>query len=180
MKGVVFTEFLDFADGRLGAAVVEGALVNCDLKSGGAYTAVGTYDHEELVAILSEICRQTGHSANALLRDFGEHLFATLARGYPVLLETSSDSFSLLEKVEGVIHVEVRKLYPDAQLPTFKHERLGPHELVLDYHSERAFGDLADGLLRGCFAHFKESVEMTREEAAGSGGTQIRFHLKRN
>lgn len=179
MKGVIFTEFLDFADRRLGTSVVETALAKLDLPSGGAYTAVGTYAHGELVAILNELCRSTGHQPTEMLREFGRSLFPVLARSYPALVQPESDVLTMLERIDSVIHVEVLKLYPDAQLPTFHHERRGPHELVLDYRSERSFGDLAEGLLRGCIEHFQEPVEITREDVSGTEGRQVRFILRR-
>lgn len=178
MKGVVFTEFLDFADSQFGMAIVEESVAASDLPSSGAYTTVGTYDHTELITILKQICSRTGKSASEVLIDFGSHLFGSLVKGDPSLLNGSTDSFSLLERVEGVIHVEVRKLYPDAQLPTFRHERLSSNELHLEYQSSRALGDLAEGLLRGCFIHFGDTVDIQRQPISADG-QRVRFHLKR-
>ena len=48
MKGIVFTEFLDLVEAKFGAEVLEEMLDAADLKSGGAYTAVGYYDHAEM------------------------------------------------------------------------------------------------------------------------------------
>jgi len=54
------------------------------------------------------------------------------------------------------IHVEVRKLYPDAELPTFTCDTSTPGRLTMLYRSSRPFADLAEGLIAGCIAHFCE------------------------
>lgn len=180
MKGIVFTEFLEFSEQTFGAAKVDRAIVESHLPSGGSYTAVGTYDHRELIAILSHLSQETGTSVDELLRRFGQHLFGVLARSYRQLIADAVDSFSLLERIENEIHVEVRKLYPDAQLPRFTHERVGKDQMTLVYCSERALGDLAEGLLRGCFDHFGDRVRIERSDLSDGAGTTVRFLLQRD
>lgn len=53
MKGMVFTEFLDFVAARFGDDMVDDIVEASPLESGGAYTAVGTYSHGEMVALCS-------------------------------------------------------------------------------------------------------------------------------
>lgn len=179
MKGIVFTEFLEFSELKFGASQVDQAIMNSQLATGGAYTAVGTYDHRELMAILSQLSTGTGLSVSELLLSFVHHLFGVLARSYAQLVAHATDAFSLIESVDGEIHTEVCKLYPDAQLPKFTHIRKGGDQLVLIYRSERALGDLAEGLLRGCFGHFREAVRVTREDLSNGTGTVVRFELQR-
>ena len=45
MKGIVFTEFLEMVEDKFSADMVDDIIDDCDLASGGAYTAVGTYPH---------------------------------------------------------------------------------------------------------------------------------------
>lgn len=179
MKGIVFTEFLEFSEQSFGAAAVDRVITASELPHGGAYTAVGTYDPRELVNILERLSQATNSPANVLLQQFGTYLFGVLAQAYPALIQPSKDAFSLLASIEGVIHVEVCKLYPDAQLPRFTHEQVGPDRMILNYNSERAFADLAEGLLRGCFAHFGEQIRIDRQDLSGGAGTQVRFTLSR-
>lgn len=179
MKGIVFTEFLEFSEQRFGAAAVDRVIMAADLPHGGAYTAVGTYDHRELVTILGRLSHEISTPAPVLLQEFGTYLFGVLALAYPALIQPSKDAFALLASIEGVIHFEVCKLYPDAQLPRFTYEQFGPDRMILNYNSERSFADLAEGLLRGCFAHFGERVRIEREDLSGGAGTQVRFTLSR-
>jgi Haem-NO-binding len=179
MKGVVFTEFLNFADEKFGATQVETAILAAQLPSGGAYTTVGTYPTGELVSILGQLSERTRLTLPELLTGFGKHLFAALATRYAPIVAHYGDSLSLLEAIQSVIHAEVLKLYQDAELPTFTHERRGPDELILIYQSERGLGLLVDGLLEGCFAHFGEAYTQQREDLSQGENRRVKFHLRR-
>ncbi len=45
MKGVVFTEFIEMVEDQFSADMVDDIIDDAQPPSGGAYTAVGTYDH---------------------------------------------------------------------------------------------------------------------------------------
>ena len=49
MKGIVFTEFLEMVEASYGLQTVDTIIENASLPSEGAYTAVGTYDFNEMV-----------------------------------------------------------------------------------------------------------------------------------
>ena len=83
MKGVVFTEFLDFVAARHGEDMVDDIIEASALPSGGAYTAVGTYNHEELVTLCSALAAATGENQSDLVRDFGTHLSSGVLRQMP-------------------------------------------------------------------------------------------------
>jgi hypothetical protein len=85
-------------------------------------------------------------------------------------------SFEFLESIEGVIHVEVLKLYPDAQLPRLTAVRHDDNHLTLEYSSPRGMQDLAVGLIRGCGSHFGESLSITSTTA--DDGTVL-FDIRR-
>ena len=168
MKGVVFTEFLKMVEESHGLDMVDKIIDYSDLPSGGAYTAVGTYDHTEAVSLVSSLSAETGAPVGALLKAFGEYLFGSLARAYPVFLEGSADELDFLEKVESYIHVEVKKLYPDAELPSFSCSRPNaPDELHMIYTSSRHFEDLCEGLILGSLKHFKSTATIQRSKLEG-------------
>ena len=164
MKGVVFTEFLEMVEKDFSPEMVDDILDCVQLESGGVYTAVGTYDHKELVAIVVELSQRTKMEVPVLLKAFGKHLFHTFVAGYAQFFEGVPDAFTLLERVDSHIHIEVRKLYPDAELPKFSTRRLSNGDFEMNYVSARHFEDLAFGLLDACIEHFTNpiSIEMTR------------------
>jgi hypothetical protein len=179
MKGMVFTEFIEFAEQHYGADTVDDAIEAADLESGGAYTAVGTYDYRELVAILQQLAERTGASSSTLLYQFGRSLFPRFASMYGQFFDGIDSAFDFLSQIENYIHMEVRKLYPDAELPQFECQRHSETHLDLTYRSQRGLGDLAHGLIAGCIDHFDEPLQITRQElAAGSAGPgAVRFSI---
>jgi len=175
MKGVVFTEFLDFVAKRYGDDTVDDIIDASHLPSGGAYTAVGTYDHAEMVALCTTLAERTGSPVADLVRGFGMHLSGTFARGYPAFFVRSASFFDFLESIEAHIHVEVRKLYPDAELPSFKVEQRTPTRLVMEYRSPRRMGDLAEGLIMGTASQFGVEARVQTSAVEGSNGEAMRF-----
>ncbi len=179
MKGIVFTEFLDFAELRFGMETLETIVEESELPSGGAYTSIGSYDAREMVALLATLGRITEMPGSELLINFGQHLFHRFVLAYPMFFERAPDAFDFLAKIETIIHPEVRKLYPDAELPRFECEAVGPGRMVLIYSSSRGLADLADGLIRGCAEHFGERITIHRDELGSKPGTRVKFELTR-
>ena len=89
MKGIVFTEFLEMVEGRLGPEVADRMIEESALQTGGAYTAVGTYDHNELMRMAERLGAATGIEVADLLRSFGRHLFGRFVTGYPQFFATA-------------------------------------------------------------------------------------------
>ena len=154
MKGVVFVELLEMAESTLGEAAVDAALDACPLSTGGAYTRVGAYPCSDLLAIVEALGARAGATPEELQRRFGHWMMAYFARTYPALFAERTDAFGMLEAVEGEVHVEVRKLYPDAELPRFRTERLGPGRLRMTYRSPRPLAAFCQGLIEACLDHF--------------------------
>jgi hypothetical protein len=127
---------------------------------------VATYDHDEILRLVGQLHRATGLPAPDLVRAFGRHLFRRFHVLYPAFFRGTDSAFDFLERVETIIHTEVRKLYPDAELPTFECTRPAPGRLAMLYRSRRPFADLAEGLIRGCIEHFGEAIEVRREDLA--------------
>jgi len=179
MKGIVFTEFLEMVEDKFSADMVDDIIDDCDLASGGAYTAVGTYPHEEIVALVSALSKHSQIAIPDLLRIFGEHLFGQFVKGYPTFFDGITGALPFLHGIEDVIHVEVRKLYPDAELPRFSTEVFTDNQLILVYESSRHFEDLAEGLIHGCIKYFGESISVVREAIQIDNHPQERFILTR-
>jgi hypothetical protein len=178
MKGIVFREFLDMVEHQFGLEVADRIIEESHLPSEGAYTTVGSYDHHELIQLVSQLNRTTQLAVPDLIRAFGQHLFGRFVAGYPQFFVGIESAFGFLERVDGIVHVEVRKLYPDAELPTFECATAEGNRLTMTYHSQRPFADLAEGLIRGCIAHYHEDIEIHRDDpSVGERGTCVRFML---
>ena len=77
MKGIVFTEFLEMVESKYSADVVDEILDDGTLPSGGIYTSVGTYDHGEMISLLSALGRHTGLGNQELRRVLFQSSFAS-------------------------------------------------------------------------------------------------------
>ena len=152
MKGIVFTEFLEMVEEKIGYEVTENMIENANLPSKGACTAVGTYDHKEMYSLIGELHKSTKIPVPDLMHTYGYHLFGALAKAYAPMLSSITSAFDMLKSVDQYIHVEVRKPYPDAELPQFEIEHIDDKRLVMIYTSERRMSDVASGLIVGCLA----------------------------
>lgn len=178
MKGIVFSEFIEMVENQFSLEMADAIIARSNLATGGAYSAIATYDHLELVELVERLGEASGVPVADLLRSFGEYLFARFAMLYPVHFTHQSSVFQFLSTLESKIHAEVRKLYPDAELPTFEHAMPAARTLQLLYRSRRPFGDLAEGLLLGCIRHYREDIRLQRENLPCGNGASVRFTLE--
>ncbi|MDP5170181.1 MAG: heme NO-binding domain-containing protein [Bacteroidia bacterium] len=178
MKGIVFTEFLEMVEEKFGFVTADAIVQDADLPSGGIYTAVGTYPHAEIVALVVQLSQKTSIPIPSLLQAFGQHLFPKFVQGYGGFFQNVTDPFVFLSSLENYIHVEVKKLYPDAELPSFDSHFPDEKTLVMEYRSARGMADFALGLLEGCLTHFQDPSTITREDLAPNG-SHTRFVLTR-
>lgn len=178
MKGVVFTEFMELVESRWGFAMLDRIIDAASLPHDGAYVATGTYDHAELVAMVIALSGETDIAVPDLVRAFGEHLFTRFATQYGAFFAGVPDAMSFLERVHGVIHVEVRKLYPAAELPEVLCERKPGGAMDVHYRSSRSFGDLAEGLIIGCIRYFDEPLTVDRADQPTESGSHVIFRLE--
>lgn len=177
MKGIIFTEFVDMVEQHFGYEVVDQIIETSDLNSGGSYTAVGTYDHSEIVQLVRQLHLKTQIPLNELMRTFGSHLHKTFTAGYHHFFEAYSSSREFLESVDKYIHREVRKLYPDAELPKFETSRPDDNTLEMTYISERKMSQLALGLIEESIAYYNERAEI-KMESLDEEGQRVRFVIK--
>ena len=131
MKGIVFTEFLELVEDKFGLEMVDNIITNSKLESEGVYTAVGTYSFSEMLQLLQHLSENTGISIDNLLLVYAEHFFSVIEKSYPGLLATYKDPIEMISSIENHIHVEVRKIYPDAELPTFEVVEKTENSLVM-------------------------------------------------
>lgn len=166
MKGIVFTELLDMAEQAVGEDAMDDILDGLELESGGAYTAVGNYPCSELMQIVSAVSDHSGIPGDALQRKFGAWMHKRFLHSYPQFFEDKATALHMLGAIETEVHVEVRKLYPDAELPRFQTEWLGQDRLRLRYASERPLVAFCHGLVEACTEHFGAKADISFEQVS--------------
>lgn len=180
MKGLVFTEFLDMIGQVYGPNTVDDVLDEANLPSGGAYSSAGTYEHTEFIEIGRVLSAKTNKPFKNLVHDYGVYLFSRFHALMPQFFEEPKDVFTFLETVDQTIHVEVKKLYPDAALPEFRTLRDSPQSLIMTYKSRCPFGDFAAGLIAGCIAHYKENIQISHYDPPSETHFIRIFRLERH
>ncbi|MDE1131446.1 MAG: heme NO-binding domain-containing protein [Ascidiaceihabitans sp.] len=164
MKGTVFVELLKMAEDAFGEDVVDSVLDKADLENDGAYTSVGNYSCAELMKVVEAFSEHSGLSPEVLQRKFGNWMHEHFAQNFPEFYKDKDGSFDMLEALDGEIHVEVRKLYPEAELPRFTTNRKSDNHLEMVYSSPRPLVGFCHGLIEACTANFGETAEIERGE----------------
>jgi hypothetical protein len=179
MKGIVFTEFLELVEEKFGLEMVDTILNGAELPSNGVYTAVGTYSFAEMVSLLTNLSAETNISIDDLLLVYGEHFFGTVKRSYPTFIVGFTDPIEMLASIENHIHIEVLKMYPDAELPTFTVVEKTKNTLVMIYRSSRAMHAFGRGLMNKTFEHFNTNASILVEKIKADG-TEVKFSISRD
>lgn len=167
MRGMIFTELFELVEKKFGYDFLDDVIDDSDLSNDGAYTATGNYSFDELLRIVISISQKSNIPVPTLLEVFGEYLFEKL-----ILIFSNFDKemsiLDFVENVETYIHVEVQKLYPDVELPTFNIISKTQHVLEFDYISKKKLHHLAKGLIIGASKYFHQSVEVELIESEES------------
>ena len=179
MKGIVFTEFLDLVEEKFGIEMVDKIISQSTLESEGIYTSIGTYSFSEMLQLLKHLSENTNISIDNLLLVYAEHFFSVIENSYPGLLATYKDPIEMISSIEDHIHIEVRKIYPDAELPTLIVEEKTEDSLVLIYKSSRAMHHFGLGLMNKTFAHFNSTANIVLEKIK-EDGTVVKFLINKN
>ena len=179
MKGIVFTEFLELVESTFGLEVVDEIIEKSELPSQGAYTSIGTYAFSEMLSLITNLSEKTNMSVDELLHVYGLHFFSVIQRDYPGILNTYSGPMDLLSSVESHIHVEVRKIYPDAELPRFEIAERNSSSLTLIYHSSRSMYAFALGLMEKAFEHYGQKAKISFTKL-NSSGSEVKFVILRD
>lgn len=175
MKGIIFNAVEEAVTDMYSADTWDDLLDAAELD--GHYTAIGTYDDAELLALVGAGCQATGHAPADLIRALGQKAFGHLARRHPEFVEGAPSAREFLKSVDDIIHPEVMKLHPDAKPPRFDYEDLDDGGLRMTYESERKLSVLAEGLIHGAADWFGEVAAITEVEGSGEARTVFDVHF---
>ncbi len=160
MKGLVFTSLFEMVEEKWGDDMVDQLIDDVAPENDGAYTAVGKYPFEEFAAYVTALSKRMDLPFKDCAFAFGQWALPKFLTKVPEDHPEISGSWELIHAVHGVIHVEVIKLYPDAELPDFAIEAIDENACRLSYSSVRPLAHFAHGLLIGAVEHFKDGVNV--------------------
>ena len=175
MKGVVFNLLEQVVSEEAGEAAWEQAIVDSGVD--GAYTSLGSYPHEELQALATSIADQLGIEPNEAVLWFGRHALPKLATHYPGLFEPFDSTLPFLGTLNDIIHPEVRKLYPGADVPVFDYRVVEADRILMGYRSERGLCFFGQGLIEGAGDHFGENLKVAQPTCQHRGDPECTFEV---
>ena len=94
-------------------------------------------------------------------------------------MATYKGPIEMLPSIENHIHVEVIKIYLDAELPTFIDKEKIKNALIMKYKSSRTMHHFGLGIINKIFDYFNTSAEIILEKIKEEG-TEVRFIINKN
>lgn len=174
MKGIIFNLLEEVVTTHLGEKAWDGILDGSGVR--GAYTSLGNYPAEEFSRLLESLSLTGGKSNRETLRWFGRLAMPHLADRYPEFFTAHKGMRSFLLSLNDVIHAEVRKLYPGAEVPVFEFEAPAGADaqdaLIMHYRSKRKLCQLAEGFIAGAAERFGEHVTVTQSSCMLDGAPE--------
>lgn len=178
MKGIVFNLFEKFVIQGWGEDTYEKILEAAPIRKTGVFLGPATYPDSDLLALVAVASEQLQVPPEVAVRKFGHFCFQGLTSRFPRFLEGVPDAKSFLLTVDQIIHVEVHKLYRDAETPTFLYQDTGPTTLTIEYRSRRKLCVFMEGLIEGLAEHFHENIKQHQVKCTHRGDSHCDFRLE--
>ena len=167
MKGIIFNLLEEVVTQNHGSSTWD-ALLDAT-GSDGAYTSLGNYPDADMQALVTQAASSLGITEIAVQRWFGLEAMPLLIERYPAFFAAHKTTKTFVTSVNSIIHPEVRKIYPGADVPTFEFSDLQDNGLLMGYHSQRKLCALAQGFIEGAARHFNETADVEHLECMHKG-----------
>lgn len=178
MKGIVFTLLADMVEEVYGLEAWD--LILSESGHDGIYISTETYPDSELFDLVGAAHKISGVPVPELIKSFGHYSFPKFKEQNPEFCDPDLGLKAFLLTVDRVIHVEVRKLHPDASLPSFAYEDEKDNELTMYYNSPRKLCMLAEGLIAGAAEYYNTNYSLNHDQCMHNGEDQCTLHLTIN
>lgn len=167
MKGIVFNLLEAVVRRDYGDDTWEEVLEAADVD--GAHTSLGNYPDEEMMKLVGAASSALKMPADDVVRWFGRNALPLLAKKHPQFFDPHESTRSFLLTLNDVIHSEVRKLYPGADVPDFTYDTSSSEVLLMHYRSPRKLCALAEGFIEATAAHYAEELSLDQPECMKRG-----------
>lgn len=160
VKGVVFNLLEQIVIREHGEDAWDELLDSAGLE--GSYTSLGSYEDADLAKLVGAASGALNLPPDEIVRWFGRNALPLFAVSHPQLFERHSSGRTFVLTLNDIIHPEVRKLYPGADVPVFDFASTPTGDIVMGYHSSRKMCSFAEGLLEGTADYFGEQVAIVQ------------------
>ena len=179
MLGPIFQHFEAFVIDAMGEDVWEEVIMRSELSEpDAAYSSLGMYPDSDLGALLNTSVDLSGLEASVLLERFGIFLLMRFSERFPAYFESTDGVISFLTSVDRHIHVQVRKLYPEAETPSVLVQHAPDGSVTVSYSSERKLCALARGMIKGAIDYYGRSGSIEEVQCMHDGADQCLFELR--
>lgn len=175
MKGIIFQLLEEVVTQHLGPDTWDQLLKAAELD--GVFTSLGSYPDEHLFKLVGAASAALNKPPADIVRWFGAKAMPLLARKYPAFFQRHRSTRPFILTLNSIIHPEVRKLYPGADVPDFEFDVSSPDTLVMHYQSKRKLCALAEGLVEGAAEQFGETATIGHPECMHRGDARCRLEL---
>lgn len=178
MKGVVFRMLEEFVIREAGPESWESLLEGTPLQTTEPFVGPGTYPDADFFALVKGAAARLEVPMPTAVRAFGRFCLPRLMSAVPGLTDRYRTPKELLLALDGTIHVEVRKLWRDANPPRFACTDTGPGKLDMEYESSRGLCGFLEGLLDGTADRFGTSIGWDHVTCSQRGDRCCRFEMR--
>ena len=177
MKGIVFNLLESFVCEGWGDEKYEEILALCPLKTKKPFVGPGTYPDSDLMAIALKASEILEVDLPDALRAFGRYSFPRLAQRFPQFVVGHDRPMPFLLSVEDVIHIEIKKLFPNAVTPSFTYRGVSDDRLVIEYRSRRKLCSFMEGLLDGVAGYYECELRYEQNVCMHNGADHCEFSV---
>jgi hypothetical protein len=169
VKGVVFNLLEQLIARDFGEDTWDALLETSGLD--GVYASLGSYPDGDFATLVGAASDALETPADDVVRWFGRNALPLFSARSPQLFEPHESTRSFVLTLNDIIHPEVRKLYPGADVPEFDFD-VRDDLLVMGYRSPRKLCSFAEGLLLGAADHYGEQLTIEQPSCMKRGDDQ--------
>lgn len=175
MKGIVFNLLERLVSREYG----EDAWDNLLEAAGhdGVYTTLGSYHDIELHQLVRAAARVLDTPPDAFVRWFGRNALPLLGESFREFFLGHTHTLPFLLTLNDIIHPEVRKLYPGADLPIFDFTVGEDGVLLIGYRSSRRLCEFGKGMVEGAANYYGERVTINDIHCMNRGDESCLFEI---
>lgn len=174
MKGIIFNLLEEIVRDKYGEDAWDELLESANLD--GAYASLGSYPDADMKNLVAAAAARLKMSEDQVVRWVGREALPRTSKRYPHFFTPHANARSFVLTLNDIIHPEVRKLYPGADVPDFTYEQL-PDILVMHYRSHRKMCAFAHGMVEGAADYFREVAHVTQSLCMHRGDAECTFEI---
>jgi hypothetical protein len=164
MKAFIVTSMVDMLDRQHGSGQVDAILADAGLTGLRGVDPHSDVPVQSIVRLSMVAAEALNTEVDDLVEQFGWYIFGVLVIEFPDQV-SQPDFHAFLRAVNTQIHPEMRRRFPNAEVPTVTVEEADGDSFLVRYASKRPFTRLACGIISAASTHFGLISTVTVKES---------------